>query len=264
MQVPPGAYRDRIWLAVGVGAPLAVTAALVPFRDDIANTNAALLLVLLVVAVAAWSGRRLPGVVAAVSAGVWFDFFLTQPYQRLTIDDRTDVEMTVLLLLVGLAVSELSVWGRRQQAAASRQAGYLAGIQEAVEATTDAPTPGAVIESACEQLTHLLGLHRCRFDLGRGAAGGETEGTRPRLRPDGQVEIDGGVCDIEHFGLPTARDIDLLVFGEGGYRGRFVLSAAPGACPSLAQRLAAVALADQVAASLSDARRGTLDEHDPR
>lgn len=264
MQAPPGAYRDRIWLVVAVGAPLAVTAALVPFQEDVANTNAALLLVLLVVAVAAWSGRRLPGIIAAVSAGVWFDFFLTQPYQRLTIDDRADVETTVLLLLVGVAVSELAVWGRRQQADASRQAGYLAGIQEAVEATTDASTPGAVISSTCEQLTRLLGLRRCRFDLGRGATGGATEGTRPRMRPDGQVEIDGGVCDIEHFGLPTAQDIDLLVFGEGGYRGRFLLSAALGAYPSLAQRLAAVALADQVGARLSDARRGTPEDHDHR
>ena len=33
------------------------------------------------VAVAA-NGYRLAGVLAALSAAVWFDFFLTQPYQR--------------------------------------------------------------------------------------------------------------------------------------------------------------------------------------
>ncbi|MEU7905749.1 DUF4118 domain-containing protein [Actinoplanes sp. NPDC049118] len=66
------------------------------------------------VAVAA-SGNRLAGYLAALSAGVWFDFYFTEPYQRLTIGDRSDVETFVLLLAVGIAVTELAVWvvGRR-------------------------------------------------------------------------------------------------------------------------------------------------------
>ena len=35
------------------------------------------------------------GVVAALSGGVWFDFFLTQPYERFSITRRTDIETTV-------------------------------------------------------------------------------------------------------------------------------------------------------------------------
>lgn len=247
----PGTLRDRAWLAAAVAAPLAVAVLLVPFRRTFANTNAALLLVLLVVAVAAGSGRRLPGLLAAVSSGVWFDFLLTQPYQRLTILRQADLETAGLLLLVGLAVSELAEWGRRQHAAASRQAGFVAGIQEALAATTDTSSAEGLISSACEQLTRLLGLRHCRFDDDRATAGNGC----PWLRPDGQVEIDGALCDIEHFGLPTRHDIDLRVFGEGGYRGRFVLTAELGARPSLAQRLAAVALADTVAAALSGPMR---------
>lgn len=250
--------REQLTLGAALAAPLIVTSLLVPFRDRVANTNAALVLVLVVVAVAAWSGRRLPSIVTAVSAGLWFDVFLTRPYQRLTIDDPTDVETAVLLLLVGVAVSELSVWGRRQHASASRQAGYLAGIREAVQVTavqvtTAASSPGTVVETACTQLSGLLHLRGCRFDPERRAVGGDN----PRLRPDGEVEIDQAVCDIEHFGLPTEHDIDLLLFGEGGYQGRFVLTAAPGAQPSLPQRLAAVALADQVAGVLSQDRLDT-------
>jgi hypothetical protein len=242
--------RRRAALVAAVAGPLAVAAALVPFREQVANTNAALVLVLLVVAVAA-SGYRLAGVVAALSAGVWFDFFLTRPYQRLAIDDPSDIETAVLLLLVGVGVAELAVWGRRQQADASRQAGYVAGIQDAVEAVTDASSPSAVIDGVRTQLTRLLTLRSCRFDYGRGVIGGG----HPRLRPDGQVEVGGAICDVERYGLPVEHDIELLLIGEGGYRGRFLLAAAPDARPSLAQRLAAVALADQATAVLATSRR---------
>ena len=118
--------RDRIALLLAVLGPLAVSALLIPLRDHLANTQLALVLVLLVVAVAA-IGSRVAGIVAAVFAGVWFDFFFTKPYQRFTIADRSDIETFVLLVAVGIAVTELAVWGRRQQALASREAGYLAG-----------------------------------------------------------------------------------------------------------------------------------------
>jgi K+-sensing histidine kinase KdpD len=114
--------RDRIALLLALLAPLVVSALLVPLRDHLANTQLALVLVLVVVAVAA-SGNRAAGILAAVFAGVWFDFFLTLPYQRFTITDRSDIETFVLLVVVGVAVTELAVWGRRQQALASREAG---------------------------------------------------------------------------------------------------------------------------------------------
>ena len=79
----------------------------------------------------ATNGYRLAGIVAAVSTAVWFDFFLTRPYERFTITRRTDIETTVLLLVIGVAVTEIAVWGRRQHVAASRRAGYLDGINSA-------------------------------------------------------------------------------------------------------------------------------------
>lgn len=84
---------NRAAVPAGVAAPLALTAILAPFRGSLPNTDAALALVLVVVAVAA-AGRRLAGVVAAVSAAVWFDFFLSVPYERLTITRRADIETT--------------------------------------------------------------------------------------------------------------------------------------------------------------------------
>jgi K+-sensing histidine kinase KdpD len=113
--------RDRLAVLAGLAAPLALAAILVPFRTSFPNTDAALALIVVVVAVAA-NGDRLAGILAAVSAAVWFDFFLTKPYERFTITSRTDIETTVLLLVIGVAVTELAVWGRRQHTVASRRA----------------------------------------------------------------------------------------------------------------------------------------------
>ena len=104
-------------LVAAAGLPLLWCAIAAQLRSDLTPATDALVLVLLVVGVAA-TGDRLAGLVAAVSGGVWFDFFLTQPYNRLTIDDANDVEVTVLLVLVGAAVTEIVLWGRRQQARA--------------------------------------------------------------------------------------------------------------------------------------------------
>ena len=112
--------RDRVALLAALAAPLALAAILVPFRASFPNTDAALALLLVVVAVAA-NGYRLAGFLAAVSVAVWFDFFLTQPYERFTITRRTDIETTVLLLVIGVAVTEIAVWGRRQRVTASRR-----------------------------------------------------------------------------------------------------------------------------------------------
>ena len=117
-------------LVAAVLAPVAVCALLSLARDLITNNNAALVLVLVVVAVAA-TGYRLAGLVAAVVSAAAFDFFLTQPYLDFAISERDDIEAAVLLALIGLAVTEIALWGRRQQARASTRAGYLDGVVSA-------------------------------------------------------------------------------------------------------------------------------------
>ena len=110
--------RDRLALIAGLAGPLALTAILVPFRGSFANTDAALALILVVVAVSA-AGSRLAGYAAAVSAAVWFDFFLTRPFEHFSISRASDIETTVLVLVIGFAVTEIAVWGRRQHADAA-------------------------------------------------------------------------------------------------------------------------------------------------
>jgi K+-sensing histidine kinase KdpD len=240
--------RERIAVLAGLAAPLALSVILIPFRDSVPNTDAALALVLVIVAVAA-SGYRLAGVLAAVSAAVWFDFFLTVPYDRFTMTRRADVETAVLVLAVGVAVTEIAVWRRRVQGAAARRAGYLDGINAAARAVATGSSPQAVTAEVCGQLTRLLSLSGCRFQ--DGAAG---IGHPPRLRRDGQVVTGDLVWDADREGLPPGTDTELLAEAGGLLQGRFLLTPGPRGRLTAEQRLVAVALADQAAAALAGGR----------
>jgi K+-sensing histidine kinase KdpD len=237
--------RDAVAVLAGLVAPLALAAILVPFRTGFPNTDAALALILVVVAVAA-NGYRPAGYLAAVSAAAWFDFFLTRPYERFTITRREDLETTLLLLVIGVAVTELAVWGRRQHAAASRRAGYLDGIHAAAQAVASGASPSALIDQVASQLTRVLSLESCRFQYG--AAG---LGQPARMAHDGSVTVGHRTWAVDTEGFPPGTDTELLVEGGGVFQGRFLMTPSPGARPTLEQRLLAVALADQVGAALA-------------
>jgi hypothetical protein len=150
VRLQTGLWRDYLAFLAAVAAPPLLTVILMPFRASFPNTDAALVLMLIVVAVAA-TGSRVPGIVAAVSAAVWFDFFLTHPYEQFTITRTTDIETTVLILVLGVAVTELAVWGRRQHLAANRRAGYLAGINAAAQAVAAGDSASALIDQVSRQ-----------------------------------------------------------------------------------------------------------------
>ncbi|MGB6458055.1 MAG: DUF4118 domain-containing protein [Streptosporangiaceae bacterium] len=174
------------------------------------------------------------------------DFFLTRPYERFSITRAADIETTVLILVIGVAVTEIAVWGRRQQSAATRRAGYLAGINMAAGAVAAGGSASALIDDVSGRLARLMAVRECRFEHGVAGLG------RPaRLRPDGQVVTpDQRQLAVERDGLPATTE--LLVENHGVLRGRFLLTAEPGAArPTVEQRLVAVAFADQVGAALA-------------
>ena len=240
--------RDRLAVLAGLAAPLALAVVLVPFRASFPNTDAALAMLLVVVAVAA-NGDRLAGVLAAASTAVWFDFFLTRPYERFTITRRTDIETTVLLLVIGVAVTEVAVWGRRHYVIASRRAGYLDGINNAARAVAVGGSASALIDQVSRQFTQLLSLRSCVFQYGVAGLG------RPaRLHRDGSVTVGQLRWAVDGEGLPADTDVELLVEGGGIFQGRFLMTPVPGARPALERRLLAVAFADQVGAALASSR----------
>ena len=164
--------------------PLAVCAALSAARGTVESDNAVLVLVLVVVAVAA-SGSRLAGVVAALSSAAWFDYFLTRPFHHFTIADRDDVETAVLLTLVGIAVTEIALWGRHQQARLSEREGYLTGVISAADlvARGEAP-PKVVLDFIGQQIVDLLTIDSCTYAVG-------PPGAHARLERDGSITRDG-------------------------------------------------------------------------
>ena len=238
--------RPRV-LAAAVLVPVAVCALLSTVRGLVSNDNAALVLVLVVVAVAA-TGHRLAGLVAAVSSAASFDFFLTWPYLQLAIAGRDDVETALLLALIGLAVTELASWGRREQARASTRAGYLRGVVSAARlAATGITTPADVVELAGRQIADVLDLDDWRFE-----AGPRRDGERPRLAADGGVTWGDRVVDVDREGLPTLDALELPVRSAGVDHGRFLLiSTSAVRHPDLERRQVAVTLAEQAAVALA-------------
>jgi K+-sensing histidine kinase KdpD len=234
--------RDRAAIACALAAPLAAALVLLPFRASWPNTNVALLLVVVVVAVAAL-GNRVAGALAAVGAAVWFDFFFTVPYERFTIRSASDVTTFVLLLVVGMAVSQLAAYARRLKVVAITDAGYLAQLQETAALAQSARSPQLVAEHVREQLTGLLRLDRACFEFG------SLRSHPPRLDKDGTVMAGHGRWDVEQAGLPE--EVELRVSANGQYYGRFLLRPRPGSRPSRQARLVAVSPADQVGRAFS-------------
>ena len=235
--------RDQAAFAAAMAAPVAAAAILLPWRSSWSNTNVALLLVVVVVAVSA-IGNRYAGALAAVGAAVWFDFFFTLPYERFTISSSADVTTFILLLVVGVAVSQLAARARHLKVVTITDANYLAQIHESAALSQSARSPDVVVEHVREQLIGLLGLRDCRFEYG------VLMGHPPRLQQDGTVMTRNGRWDVDLSGLP-AEEVELRTFGNGQYYGRFMMTPKPGAKPSLQARLVAVTLADMAGRALA-------------
>lgn len=103
----PAADQSTLGAALGSLGLLIFSMFLVPLRDFLGPANVAIIL-LLGVQIAAIIGGRKGGILGAIVAALSFDFFFTEPYLRLVIDDRYDIITAVLLLLTGIATSELA------------------------------------------------------------------------------------------------------------------------------------------------------------
>jgi K+-sensing histidine kinase KdpD len=211
-------HRDQIALAAAVVLPLGVAAVLVPFRSSFVNTASALILVAVIVGVAAL-GNRIAGFVATISATLWFDYFLTRPYEKLAITHRPDIETAVSLFVVGIIVTELAARNRHHHATAAEEADFVGLIHDVSELATSGAASREVVERVRNELIALLHLQACRYE------------------------------GVHRMGLPGP-EFELLVQSQGRTLGRFVMTPTPGYPVSQERRVVAVAIADQVGASL--------------
>ena len=230
-------------------APLAAAVLLSLVRDSVTAATAVLVLVAVVVAACA-TGIRAAGLAATLSAVAWFDFFLTEPYNSFTINDANDVEAAVLLLVIGGIVTETALWGLRQEAALSRQTGYLGGVLATAETlAAHHESRDEVTRAVAQRIVEVLDLDSCRF-----ISGPRPDPGAPTLEQDGSLVRDGHHLNVERDGLPVDSTMVLPVRSGGQVRGHFVLTAATHvARPSAEQRRVASLLADQVAGWLNGA-----------
>lgn len=226
------------WLAVL--APVAVGALLGLLRAGMETSTAAMVLVLTVVASAA-TGDRVAGVVAALAAATSFDFFLTEPYHSLSIVHRDDLELALTLVVVGLAVTEIALWGRRQQEVAQRRDGYLSGLAQLLD-LPDGTSSAARAREIAGAVTTVLGADRCEWVPGLPG-------------PDDAVVEAGGVVTrggrpvtVEQSGLPTDAFTAVPVRRRGAVVGHFrVVTSTHVVRPTVEQRRVAALLADRMA-----------------
>ena len=162
---PDAELRAGLAIGVMVGVPAAVVmgAGLALFRSVFDATNAALVLMIVVVAVAALGGRA-AGIVTALAAVASFDFFHTQPYLSLAIDSRDDIETTALLLVAAVLVGTLASWGRTAARRAGAASSEVRRIHHVAETAVHGAAAAEVIAVAQDELRELLTLRACRFE----------------------------------------------------------------------------------------------------
>ena len=154
---------------------------------------------------------------ATVGATLWFDVFLTEPYGRLAITHRPDIETAACLLVVGIIVTELASRNRHHYAIATEEADYVGLIYEVSELVAS----GAPATDVRERV-------RTRWSIcstSEPAATKWASALRPmmRLEHDGHVLLGGRVWGVERMGLPGP-EIELLVQNRGDILGRFILT----------------------------------------
>jgi hypothetical protein len=242
LSLVPG-RADRVSAVLAITAPPAAAAALVPLRSHVTNTALALVMVAVVVLVVT-PGRRLAALAAGISAGLWFDFFLTRPYESFAISQSADIQTAVLLVVVAVGVGELAARDRRHRSEGNSGSDGLAAVQAVTALLTANASVDLIVDAVCEGLVPLLHLESCYFDPSRAPV------TVPYIERPGYLSYSVYRWDAAIDGLPVS-PVTLPVRVEERLLGRFVLQAPLPGLPVEAQRLsAALVLADLVGLAL--------------
>lgn len=253
---------EQASIAIAGLVPILVGALLVPARSHVGVADLALVLMGVVV-LAALAGGSAAGAVAAVTATLSLDFFLTRPYLTLRMASRDDIETAVILAVVGTAVGQYAARFRAARQTRDRVRQGVAGIHRLAELAVTGAEPERVIDACRRELAGLIELRACRFEPAPLAdAPSLPEAPHhhplPRLGRDGAIERPRGPVSVVRLGRGAGTEIpegglELAVLSGGRPAGRFVLVPEPGEGLDPERGLIAVALADQVGLALAGA-----------
>jgi K+-sensing histidine kinase KdpD len=240
-------YRSWVMFVLAIVVPLGIALVLVPSRTEFAGAAAALVFVAAVVTLSV-VGNRFVGFVASVSSALWYDFFLTRPYDNLDISHRTSIETTICLLVVGVMVSELAARTRHYSRVSAEESEYVDMVRELTDFANRREPSSAVIERAVSSLVPLLELRNCRFDRQ------PSDPPMARIMQNGDVHHVGMEWPVSELGIPGP-EAEIVAEWRGRVFGRFVITPTPGAPISRERRVVAVLLASVVGAAIaSDVR----------
>lgn len=238
----PSASRTALWFVGACVLPAALALALVPFDSRLTPASVAVILVVPVV-VAATSARRSAAIAATLSAVLSFDFLFTEPRRSFTIDNADDLVLVGSLLVVGLAVAELAMWGHRQRATANRFVGDVTVLRSIAELIAIGEDRESLAMAGAYWLRELLDLQDCRV---------ATAGDPPSpatITTTGEVVVGELRWSPQHQGLPGP-EVDLPLHVEGVEVGRFILRPTPGALIPADRLFTATALADLIGSAV--------------
>ena len=237
----PERNESIAWACASAVVIIFVAGLLVAVRDSIGNTNVALILVLFIVAAAAFGGR-IAGVTAALVAAMSFNFLHTQPYLSLRIRDSEDVITVVLLVVVGLVVGELALLRQRSRSEVVTQAAGARRLEDVVALLAADSTVEDTWSAVRDGVIDELGLRSAHFVPGAGSA------DLPLLTRSGKMVPTLSTWTGLGFELPKIASIPVV--GSQGVLGHIAIESTPGRGVSVDERRVAVALADVLALAL--------------
>ncbi len=248
---PKNSLTDpSLMFVVGPLAAFLLAGGLVSWRDDIGATNVALLVTLVVVVAA--TADRAAGVATALVAAFSYNFFHTVPYRSLRIDNGVDVLTVVMLVVIGLVVSEISARARSAITVSDRRG----DAEHALEHTTELLARGAAVsemwEAVHDDLVRLVHVADCHFEEASDPSQDITQ--LPLVSRSGAFETWRRVWVDSGFQIPEG-GAAIPVIHAGVTYGQIVLTPQPGVGSLREERRLAVALADQLGIAVALARR---------
>jgi len=213
---PARGDRDQgagLWMAIGAVGAMGLALALVPLRAYTSASNLAFAFIVLTIVIAELAGRG-AGLVTAVVSAMSLNFFLTQPYLSLRIDQPDDLIAFVALALCGLVAA---AFGRRRQqfSAAARRSQHDVDVLKQMVSRLRA---GSGLEDILASLRDAFGLGRVQVRRSDGSiVAASPAGALPA--PAAELDADSLMdrADTQHWWGPRGFRLP-----EGG--GRIVLS----------------------------------------
>lgn len=218
--------------------PVSASAAWVPLRDELPNTDLALALVL-IIGVAGWLAGPRAALVSAAAAAASFDLLDTRPYGTLTISRGTDVTTALVLLVTGILVGAGAARLARYHRSEDDRTDALAVVMEASGLVATGGEDRLITAALASELKRSLELSGCEFHSE------PPDGRRPSVARDGSLV---GLVTTPS-GEPSER-LDLPIWSQGEVVGHYRLYIGKK-MPSRDELRIALSLADQAGAALA-------------